>query len=401
MPRDSDIDDDASDQDEYDPDQPLRERRAIQRGLRSLHEQVTQNHDDFLEAKPKLFNKLMEESNVLLDRTKQTTEATVDSRLMLEIADLANKRSALYATGGAGNGVDVDELVSKCITYMRQGKGIGNDSAPELSSTQRQRRAANNRGGVGDEDDEVGDEGDMLNWAHFGQYACLPVLRRPALPGFLLGPLSVEKKARKVVQRTARLRVNNLRETRPEVLKAEDISKTEKSDVPALCRKILRTLGEVQKHLQVKVEDASEEMDEEEARNYMYQVGLRPDGGVDLLRFVVNPNSFAQTVENIFHLSFLIRDGNVGLGFDGDEMPSLCELACLTYAPRGKLTRIDVPEEEDGAPRNRSAMKHQAIISIDEAMWRDIVKTYGIREPMIPHRNEPDHRGPGARAWYS
>jgi len=331
MTRDND-DDNTSDHDVYDPDQPLRERREIQRGLRNLHAQVTQNQDDFLEAKPKLFNKLLEESNLLLDRTKQTTEATVDSRLMLELANLANKRSAQYAAGNAGNGVDVDELVSKCITYMRHGRGIGDDNAAELTSTQRQRRGGNDRGALGGddgEDDDVGDEGDMLNWAHFGQYACLPVLRRPALPGFLLGPLSVEKKARKVTQRTARLRVRDLRETRPEILKVEDIAKTEKSDVVALCNHIYDKFKEVQDRLQAEVEEVAEGLDDDEMKNLIYRSGLRQDGGLDLLQFVVNPHSFAQTVENIFHLSFLIRDGKLGLGFDDDEMPSLCSLGPL------------------------------------------------------------------------
>lgn len=33
------------------------------------------------------------------------------------------------------------------------------------------------------------------------------------------------------------------------------------------------------------------------------------DGPVNLFKFIVNPNDFGQSVENMFYLSFLIRDG--------------------------------------------------------------------------------------------
>jgi hypothetical protein len=46
---------------------------------------------------------------------------------------------------------------------------------------------------------------------------------------------------------------------------------------------------------------------------------------INLFRFVVNPNDFAQSVENVFYLSFLIRDGNVALEPDPDTgEPMIC-----------------------------------------------------------------------------
>lgn len=44
--------------------------------------------------------------------------------------------------------------------------------------------------------------------------------------------------------------------------------------------------------------------------------------------------------------------------------------------------------------------KHQAVLSIDMPMWRDLIKTFNIREPMIPHRQEASQKGPGAKGWY-
>jgi hypothetical protein len=48
------------------------------------------------------------------------------------------------------------------------------------------------------------------------------------------------------------------------------------------------------------------------------------DGPVNLFTFVINPNDFAQSVENIFYLSFLIRDGKVALETQDDGQVVIC-----------------------------------------------------------------------------
>lgn len=44
------------------------------------------------------------------------------------------------------------------------------------------------------------------------------------------------------------------------------------------------------------------------------------DEGIRYLELVINPHDFAQTVENIFYTSFLIKDGRLGIEVlnDGD-----------------------------------------------------------------------------------
>ncbi|KAK1768693.1 Non-structural maintenance of chromosomes element 4 A [Phialemonium atrogriseum] len=386
-PSDDEDEEESEEEKAFDPDQPMEERRRIQRGLRDLQRDLQENPDEYLQADPKALLDYFEKSEQLLEGVKQTSEAAIDSRGLLIAADLSARRVQRLTSGNVLNGIDVDEFVSKCITYMLQGRGIGDDNAPELSSTQRQRRQPN-RGALGsDDEDGIGDDGDMLNWEHLGRYAAIPSVRRPAVPGFLLGPLSVEKKTRKVTQRMPLLKINSLKEVRPEVLNAEDLAKSEKNDLTAICRKIRKRLQTVQEEAQDAVEDAvDDDMTEEETRKLMDQHSLRDTGGVDLMRFVVNPHSFGQTVENMFYVSFLIRDGYVKVDFDKNGLPA--------------LEYIEKDESEAGNPRH-GAMRHQAVMSIDMTTWRDIVDAFDIREPMIEHRREHTESGPGARGWYS
>jgi non-structural maintenance of chromosomes element 4 len=320
-------DDDQSDTEEYDPAQSIQQRREIQQRMREMQRQMHENPDEFMQPDPKALLEYFNQSDRIIKNVKQTAEAAIDSRGLVMAADLSARRVQRLTSGNVGNGVDVDEFVSKCITYMLQGRGIDDDEAVELSSTQRRRRQPN-RGALGsDDEDGVGDDGDMMNWAHLGQFACIPAVRRPALPGFLLGPLSIEKKARKITKRSAPFKVSNLREVRPEELRAEDLQKSDKNDLPSICKKIHVQLEQAQREAQDAVEDAIDNLDEnaapEEQRALMDRYALRANGGIDLVRFVINPHSFGQTVENMFYISFLIREGSVKLDFDDDGLPEI------------------------------------------------------------------------------
>ncbi|KAM7190569.1 Non-structural maintenance of chromosomes element 4 A [Naviculisporaceae sp. PSN 640] len=311
----------------YDPDQSMEERRAIQRKFRNMQKEMRENPDQFLQADPTPMLKFLHDSNKVMENVKQTNEATIDSRGLVIASDLAARRVQRLTSGNVGNGIDVDEFVSKCITFMRHGGGIQDDEAEELSMTQRRRRQPN-RGAIGS-DDEDDDEGDSLNWAHLGRFACVPSVRRPAVPGFLLGPLSIEKKIRKVTKRSAPFKINSLIEVRPQELRAEDLKKSDKNDLPSICKKIYDQLRDHQRDAQDELERIFDAGDYsiEEQREIIGKFALSTSefpttsGMVDLVKFVVNPHSFGQTVENMFYISFLIREGSVELAFDEHNLP--------------------------------------------------------------------------------
>ncbi len=447
------------------------ERRRLQRELRSLIKKTTAEQSKFYEAQTEAVQTVLDESADLLKQTRQTTEAAIDAALVIRVSELAYKRTTHFLSDRTGDaGVNLDDLVARCRDYMRFGRGITDRGCPDLSPAQRKRRRvealAHRDGGGGgerrrgqlngassgaasaesdedvvvdgvrtgrpeEEEDESDDDDDggsgrrrpeRLDWTHFGQYACLPHTRRPGLARFLpRTPLSADEKTRVLRKRAAALRVHELQEVRPQVLQAHDLGASQNSDLTALATDILRQLRRAVERGQAQVQSEYEQMDEDgllgaeddedgrqrQLQTLMDRYGIRSDGGADLIRFAVNPRSFAQTVENFFYISFLVRDGRVGLGSDDNGLPSICRCSfCCRVFSASVPDNIDPTSEEEiesakEANNREDTQKHQLILSIDMAMWRDMTATFNIKESMIAHRDAPSASHPGGRAWFS
>lgn len=236
----------------------------------------------------------------------------------MSAADLSTKRATQLNLGDASHGIDVDEFVGKCITFMRRGP------SDERSNTRRARRREH-----GDEEDssvEVNpDEGDVMNWEWLGRQACFPYNLRPPVPGFLLGPLSVQKRFRKQTQRRERMQKRDPKDAiRPEELKARDMEQVESFNLTMLCKNIRTLLADkmITGTRALEMEN-TDDMSTDELKATMAKHGLADDGGVPFFNFFVNPKSFGQTVENLFYISFLIRDGSAGIGSDVHGLPTL------------------------------------------------------------------------------
>ena len=262
----------------------------------------------------------LDKANALYGTVKQTSDATLDSRLLVSTADLSAKRTQQLNLGDVTQGIDVSDFINKCRNFMRR----GDRTSQATSSSQRRRRRE-----VNDDNDSAAegsvDEGDAYNWEWLGRQACFPYNVRPPVPGFLLGPLSVQKRQRQQTQRRERLQKRDPRDAiRPEEVKADGNEKAENNNLTVLCRQILELLVKTQDEGQEKVqEEATEDMSEQDIYDLMAKHGLADDGGVALFRFVINPRSFGQTVENMFYTSFLIKEGSVGVQFDKHGLPTL------------------------------------------------------------------------------
>ncbi|RKF55432.1 Non-structural maintenance of chromosome element 4 [Erysiphe neolycopersici] len=372
------VEPDGDDSDEnYDPDQDLEERRIIRKGLRDLNKNLLENRSEFMSPNSSGLEDTITRANNLSRQVKQTSDATIDSHLLVTAADLTYKRTVAIVSGETGQGIDLDDLINRCKVFMRQG-----DEERTRINISRNERISRNRNEEGDEDIE--DE--ILNWGYLGRNACAQSISRPCLPGFLLGPLSTEKKAKRTVVRKAALKISSLKESRPELLLEKDIIRDEDLNLSTMCQRITTQLEKVRGEAIAAAEsETSDEMTDLEVEVLLDKYNLSREGGISLFNFVINPHSFGQSVENLFYVSFLIRDGKMAVSLDSRGIPYL-ELR---------------DDGEDSSQLDGPTKRHQAVLALDMASWKQLIEAFKINETIIPHREETEVQNLGAKGWYA
>ena len=103
---------------------------------------------------------------------------------------------------------------------------------------------------------------------------------------------------------------------------------------------------------------------------------------LSLFELAFNPHSFAQTIENLFHLSFLVKDGRAGLvggeGVDGAAGDGVMRVAWLPPNEKGARQHNQTQAEEE----QRSALA----FTLDMGIWRAICERYQLRKCLVPDR---------------
>jgi len=303
----------GSDKDVYDPDQDVHERRRVRKGLRDLAQETQDLASEYIIPGSHGLRNAVKRADLLFTSVKQTSDATIDSRFLVTAGDLINKKTSQLVVGHGAQGISVDDFVSKCVAFM---KNVDEDR-PRRSTG-----AAAQSDGSDAEQDE--DAIQSLDWEKLGRHACFPYNGRPPVPSFLLGPLSVQKRLRAPRTQRKRLRRNSETEVRPQELKAADLQRSDNNSLRKVVLDLHSHLKETIRRGEENVnEEADETMTDGEMHSLMQKHNVSDDGGVSLFRFAINPHSFGQTVENLFHVSFLIRDGMVCVEKDANGLPTL------------------------------------------------------------------------------
>ena len=182
-------------------------------------------------------------------------------------------------------------------------------------------------------------------WRKMGRAVYAGMSSAPTVD-FVFGPLSIERKERAQRQKST-FKKTTVSVARPDQLEAQDLPKSEN----------LTTMNIAS----------------------IYKILLKL-GKTDMIKFITNPQSFSQTMENIFYLSFLVRDGRVKIYEDDNGMP------------------IVEPVSQQELEKMEGLQSRQKIIEFDMQTWKDIIQVYNLKEPMIPHRKPSV--GLGASKWY-
>ncbi|KXT08089.1 hypothetical protein AC579_1469 [Pseudocercospora musae] len=360
----------------YDPNQDADTRRQIKRKSRALQREFNENRDDYLKSHGTELQDTLNRANQNFKNIKQTGDAILDSRLLVDVSGLAVKKAQSMVLGDNSTGLDVDEFITKCVHFMRNG---GMDDDAPRTQTQRRRQ----------EDDDEEDNDEPLDWEVIGRHVCFPYNSRPPCPTFLLGPLSVQKKVRVLTQRRARqTQDQNAKESRPETLAKEDMSAPDQNALTQQCANIRHLLDRHCKRASAaaqRMQTEEGEVDEKRVKQFYKKYRVSSTGSPSLFDFVVNPHSFGQTVENLFYVSFLIKEGNAGIAPDDNGLATLV---------------LTTPRELE-QQRAEKTVKNQSVFSIDYSTWQNLIKAFDITQPLIPHRDDEQPTQVGSRGWYA
>lgn len=304
-----------------------RSRRIIRNQYRELIYSVQQNREDMLSSKSNRLTEALEEANKLFSGVSCAREAALDAQFLVLASNLGKeKANELHS-----DMTTFDSLVfaEDLLTFM----GINRIEVEENDS----------------DSDSI--SGYLPNdaWHKLGEETEKYFRRAPSFH-YMLGSFKSDPPVpRQRIERQKKATGGEEKRAMPAQLK-----KMEESHQEATEKEVERILGLLQTHFK-----------------------NDPSTPISFFDLVIDPNSFARTVENIFHVSFIIRDGFARIKLDEDKLPI-----------------IEPSEDDDGGEGGHSAgARNQVVLSLNYQEWKEIVDTYEITEPMISpphHRNEDE-----------
>ncbi|XP_034753428.1 non-structural maintenance of chromosomes element 4 homolog A isoform X2 [Etheostoma cragini] len=295
-------------------------RREIRSKYRDLINSVTQNREDMLSPSNNKLTEVLQEAVKLFKDVRQPREAALDAHLLVVATDLGNEKASQLFTEGTT--FDPTAFSEHLLSFM----GLNRL-----------------------EDDEDEQQNGSAVDGYLPQDAWHRVARRAegcfrTAPSFhyMMGSFHAEPPPPK--QRIERQRKAPSKEAKR--IMPTQLKKMEDSHQEATEKEVERILGYLKSYYQ---DD--------------------PTSPISYYEFVIDPKSFSRTVENIFHMSFLIRDGLARMYLDNDKLP------CIA------------PVEEGEVDAGGSYSRKQCIVSISPKIWKELIDAFDIRDTMIQPPN--------------
>lgn len=225
--------------------------------------------------------------------------------------------------------------------------------------------------------------GGYFDWDLLGSQAGVCFNAAPSNVSFLNGPLT-DGKILEVKQRQKRVRHqedSEAEEENPEEVKghtdrnADQLSAIEKS-----MKDLYKTLKKKANTVYAENKRTLEEVHGEDLDSKLKKKLKRHGPKIDAVQYLFNPKSFTQTVENIFHFSFLVKKGSASLKVDKHGFGKF-----VGQDSPGGLFCTYVTES------NHHPIPKQAIVSLTMKDWRDLVKAHNVTKGDLPHRTGSKH----------
>ncbi|XP_068597505.1 non-structural maintenance of chromosomes element 4 homolog A [Brachionichthys hirsutus] len=298
-------------------------RRAIRSKYRDLINSVQQNREDMLSPSNNKLTEVLQEANKLFKDVREAREAALDAQLLVVATELGKEK----ATQMFAEGTDFDPATyaEHVLSFMGLNRLEDDD----------------------DDDDEQQDgrtAGGYLPrdaWHRLARRAACCFSTAPSFH-YMFGSFHAEPPPPKQkIERQRKAPGKEAKRIMPTQLKKIEGSHQETTE-----KEVERILG----YLKTYHKDD-------------------PTSAISYYEFVIDPNSFSRTVENIFHTSFLIRDGLAHMYLVNDSLP------CIA------------PAEEEEADAAGPSTRKQCIISLSPKIWKELIEAFDITDTMIQPRS--------------
>ncbi|RXK38008.1 hypothetical protein M231_04677 [Tremella mesenterica] len=278
----------------------------------------------------------------LFDQVRDTGTAALDARLMLTTADTAFGLARKMKLDN--NDFDVDDFIIKlksCLGLDRPDMDNISEDEDEDQLDESLERASRRR---------VRD-GPLGDWEKVGWMAAKYSRRVPGVE-FMYGPLTIQHKKRQIGPRQRKKSLEP--EVRPEEIQTQQKSKEDAKDTASLVKEVINVLRKT----------------------------VPPGGTINYFRFVINPDDYSQTVENVFYTSFMVKEGHAG----------------VRVLPNGEIILEHVNEDEQESQAEK--VRNQAVVELDMDTWEEAKRLFNIKECVIPHRRHTT-QVMTANGWYT
>ncbi|KAK7499381.1 hypothetical protein BaRGS_00009356 [Batillaria attramentaria] len=294
--------------------QPESERRIIRQETYAAIESMIEHRPELINPESDDLTRILDEAEERFQRVQTTREAAIDSHLLAMISDYGRQKAqALNLEFVKFQPLEFAEKLKTFVSHQ-----LGTQERGSLSS---------------------------VGWRELGKFSQTFLKKSPALH-FMCGAFERGEVVKKPVARQAREKRDN------EPGKATELKQVESS-------------SEMQKR-----ESTTKEV--ESVLNTLHRYYEETERcQICYFEFVINPFSFGQTVENIFYVSFLAKDGYIKIFLDSDGLPV--------------IEPVEADERESAGPDTNRA-RQQMVVAITPKEWREIVKTFDIKEPLIKTR---------------
>eukprot|EP00536_Pseudo-nitzschia_multiseries_P015996 jgi/Psemu1/263325/estExt_Genewise1Plus.C_9970014 len=224
-----------------------------------------------------------------------------------------------------------------------------------------------------------------FDWKGLGDQAGVCFNSVPSRVSFLNGPLLDGTEEVKVRQRAKRTRTvdSDNEEEKPEAVDGH--TKRGANQLSA----VQKNMEEVEKALKKSVEKSYNATKRKLVKAYgsedqipkRIRVRLKKNREVEVVNLLFNPKSFTQTVENLYHYSFLVK-----------EAKATFKIRKNKYLDREKgieLPNGPVMREVNGKEDSNKAIPRpsQAIVSLTMEDWKNLCEAYEVKASGVPHRD--------------